>query len=75
MTHSLTHDALIRLSTTRRLSPFASVVVRFAALVVTWEMRRRTRRHLVHLDDHLLQDVGLTRNAARTEARRLFWQI
>lgn len=75
MTHSQTHAALISLTATRRLSPMTSIVVRFAALVVTWEMRRRTRRHLVHLDDHLLRDVGLTRNEAKIEARRLFWQI
>lgn len=75
MAHSLTQDALIRLNTTQKLPLLAVVAVRFASLVVSWEMRRRTRLHLVNLDDHLLRDVGLTRDEAKIEAARMFWQI
>lgn len=33
----------------------------------------RQRRHLRDLPDHLLKDIGLTREAARAEAERRFW--
>ncbi|MES2145511.1 MAG: DUF1127 domain-containing protein [Pseudomonadota bacterium] len=35
--------------------------------------RRRGRKALVHLDDHLLRDIGLTRRAAADEAGKPFW--
>ena len=75
MTRSLTHDALARLSDAPKLPLLAVVAVRFASLLVTWETRRRTRMHLLELDDHLLRDVGLTRAQAEAEAARSFWQI
>ncbi len=33
------------------------------------------RRRLSRLDDRALQDIGLTRDTARSEARRPFWDI
>ena len=33
----------------------------------------RERRGLRHLDDHLLRDIGLTREQAIEEAARPFW--
>lgn len=36
--------------------------------------RHRQRRLLLELDDHLLADVGLSREAAAREARKWFWQ-
>lgn len=36
-------------------------------------MVARTRRALKHLDDHLLADVGLSRDDAEAEARRPLW--
>ncbi len=33
----------------------------------------RSRRGLIHLDDHLLQDIGLTRSQALAEAERPVW--
>jgi uncharacterized protein YjiS (DUF1127 family) len=35
--------------------------------------RARQRRHLAELDDAMLRDIGLTRDEARREARRPFW--
>lgn len=35
----------------------------------------RSRRRLDDLDDHLLQDIGLSRDIARTEARRPVWDV
>lgn len=39
-----------------------------------WVERRRQRRHLGALDDHLLRDIGITRVQARREARRWFFE-
>ena len=36
--------------------------------------RRRQRRVLAELDEHLLRDIGLTREQALAEARRLPWR-
>lgn len=33
----------------------------------------RQRRRLIELDDALLKDIGLTRDQARREAERPFW--
>lgn len=35
----------------------------------------RQRRHLAALDDALLADIGLTREDARREAARPFWDL
>ncbi|ASP33429.1 DUF1127 domain-containing protein [Labrenzia sp. VG12] len=36
---------------------------------------RRTRLDLLELSDHQLDDLGLSREAARQEAQRPFWDI
>lgn len=36
--------------------------------------RRRQRQALLELDDHLLDDIGLTREQATKEARKPFWK-
>lgn len=36
---------------------------------------RRQRRRLAALDDHMLEDIGVTRDAAETEARRTLWDV
>ncbi|MEM8742477.1 MAG: DUF1127 domain-containing protein [Pseudomonadota bacterium] len=38
-----------------------------------WMARARSRADLATLDDHLLDDIGVTRADARREARRPFW--
>lgn len=48
--------------------------VRVAYLVSLWSRRRHTRRTLRTLDDFQLTDIGLTRRAARDEARKWFWR-
>lgn len=35
----------------------------------------RQRLHLEDLDAHLLEDIGIDRDMARTEARRPFWDL
>ena len=36
--------------------------------------RRRGRQKLLELDDHLLEDIGVTRDQAEGQARKWFWQ-
>jgi uncharacterized protein YjiS (DUF1127 family) len=55
-------------------SPFALVVVTFAELLLNWDMRHKTRKSLKKLTYAELDDIGLTRAQACTEARRMFWQ-
>jgi uncharacterized protein YjiS (DUF1127 family) len=50
---------------TRGRSPIARL---FAALQV-----RRERLHLAALDEHMLTDIGLTRDEAEAEARLPLW--
>ena len=59
-----------------------------AAVVRTWRLDRshaatattdraekaRQRGLLLELDDRLLQDIGVTREEARREARKPFWK-
>ncbi|SLN38535.1 hypothetical protein ROJ8625_01775 [Roseivivax jejudonensis] len=56
------------------LAPPAALALTVAVTLVKWSERRRTRRALADLDDHLLDDIGLDRWTAHAEARRAFWQ-
>ncbi|MEL6234031.1 MAG: DUF1127 domain-containing protein [Pseudomonadota bacterium] len=42
-------------------------------LLLRWLQRARSRADLAALEDHMLKDIGLTREAAQREARRPFW--
>jgi uncharacterized protein YjiS (DUF1127 family) len=56
------------------ITPFAAALARKAiATLLSWGDRRRQRRALAELDDHLLRDIGLTRHQARVEALRPLW--
>jgi len=50
----------------------------FGRFVIAWlhaaAERRRQRRALAMLDEHLLRDIGVTREQARAEARRAPWR-
>ena len=58
----------------RPLPLLATIALRTAVVLAKWSERRRTRKALGQLDDHLLRDVGLERHVAYKEARRMFWQ-
>jgi uncharacterized protein YjiS (DUF1127 family) len=48
-----------------------------AATIGLWLARSRQRRHLGELaewDDHLLKDIGVSREAALREAAKPFWR-
>lgn len=40
----------------------------------TWHFRARSRRRLLTLDDHLLADIGKSRQNAAREVAKPFWQ-
>ena len=42
--------------------------------LVRWLDASRTRQTLDELDAHLLRDIGITREDARHEACKFFWQ-
>jgi len=75
MTQTLTNKALLQMTASPTLPLVATIAVRFAGLVTTWDNRQRTRNQLKHLDNHLLEDIGVTYAQARKEAARRFWQI
>jgi uncharacterized protein YjiS (DUF1127 family) len=50
-----------------------SLVSRLTNAVTTALTRRRDRRILARLDQHLLRDIGLSSDEARTEAAKPFW--
>lgn len=46
---------------------------RIASLISLWTARHRERCELAKLDNHMLRDIGLTKEQARSEADRPFW--
>ena len=42
-------------------------------LAAMWRSRARQRKALARLDDRLLADIGLTREAQIVECSKLFW--
>lgn len=49
-------------------------LLRVVAILELWSERRRQRRALRGLSDHMLKDVGLSRGQAEYEGRRPFWR-
>jgi uncharacterized protein YjiS (DUF1127 family) len=49
-------------------------LARIGRTLALWHERSRQRRHVVHLNDHLLRDIGLTRADIDAERQKRFWQ-
>lgn len=60
--------------TISHLPPLSRAAVRLTNLVVAWEVRQRSRKHLTRLDDRLLRDIGLDNMSAGVEALKPFWR-
>ncbi|MEL7164266.1 MAG: DUF1127 domain-containing protein [Pseudomonadota bacterium] len=73
--HSTFATDMAYLATQSRVPASAALAVRVAVTLSKWATIRRTRMALSRLPDHLLQDVGLTRAEAKTEAERVFWRM
>jgi uncharacterized protein YjiS (DUF1127 family) len=54
-------------------STAGSLLRRCGAVLGTWMARARERRALRELNDHLLDDIGITRADARREWDKPFW--
>lgn len=52
----------------------ASGLLRLVQIGELWLERRRQRRMLGRLSDHLLKDIGVTRSEALREAAKPFWR-
>lgn len=74
MAPSLHTAKLALLNDQARLPPVAHILIAMAIMVTKWDQHRRTRKALNGLEPHLLEDVGLTRDAAYSEASKPFWK-
>ncbi|MEJ6398925.1 DUF1127 domain-containing protein [Yoonia sp. 208BN28-4] len=72
--HTTVTAQIAHLNAQAKLPTLARFCVAVAVKVTKWESAFRTRRHLARLDPHELDDIGLTRHAAKTEADKPFWQ-
>ena len=48
-------------------------VMHAAKQLHSWHQRQRQRQALADLDEHLLSDIGITREAAAREVAKPFW--
>jgi uncharacterized protein YjiS (DUF1127 family) len=53
--------------------PLAGWISRSLATPARMHARRRQRQALLDLDDHLLADIGVSREQALREAHKRFW--
>ncbi|MEZ5830668.1 MAG: DUF1127 domain-containing protein [Dongiaceae bacterium] len=51
-----------------------ALVLQAIATSWQWSHRRRERRTLLRLDDHMLRDIGIDRSHAEQMAARSFWR-
>ena len=74
MSETRIKSVLIDLNEAPSLPLFAQFAVLLAGVVTKWRTNARTRNQLWHLSDHHLRDIGLTREAATSEAKLPFWK-
>ncbi|MDA7424491.1 DUF1127 domain-containing protein [Thalassococcus lentus] len=74
MTQTAMNPALAYLADAPRLPILATAALRVVAFAVKCHERARTRQSLSHLDQYLLDDIGVSPAQARREASKPFWQ-
>ncbi|MFK7837899.1 MAG: DUF1127 domain-containing protein [Sulfitobacter sp.] len=67
----MTHSTLVRPTTCVPARRSVSVLSMINAVQAAW----RSRQQLAALEDHMLEDIGITQKAARTEANRPLWDV
>jgi uncharacterized protein YjiS (DUF1127 family) len=50
-----------------------NALLRGVLLLERWIERRRQRRAVLELSDHVLKDIGVSRSEAEREGRKPFW--
>jgi uncharacterized protein YjiS (DUF1127 family) len=73
MLTTMTAGAVATLGTALRSSPLLRFVVGTAHGFGPWAERRRQLRALAELDEHLLRDVGLSREDVERACSKSFW--
>ncbi len=51
-----------------------ALVARGIEILLMWQRRANERQALVHLDDRILRDLGLSRSEIIRESRKPFWR-
>ncbi|TNF89702.1 MAG: DUF1127 domain-containing protein [Gammaproteobacteria bacterium] len=51
-----------------------AVAVKVQTVVGTWIRRSNERRHLAMMNEHLLNDIGLSPYEVQKETAKFFWQ-
>ena len=54
--------------------PRASLFARLLQTVETWQKRHQSRRELLQVEAHMLDDMGIDWVDAQREARKPFWR-
>jgi uncharacterized protein YjiS (DUF1127 family) len=71
---SLSHQARDLSSNRSGVAAAGGLLVALFDRLADWSERRRQRRALEALPDHLLSDIGLSRADAEQEADKPFWR-
>lgn len=51
------------------------IILDMLAQFALWQDRARSRRMLLQLDDHLLQDIGMTEDMLAAETGKPWWRV
>ncbi|HVJ42524.1 MAG TPA: DUF1127 domain-containing protein [Dongiaceae bacterium] len=52
-----------------------AVAVQLVELMLDWRERRRQRRRLATMDEHMLRDIGLSTADVEHEVHKPFWRL
>ncbi|MEM8952251.1 MAG: DUF1127 domain-containing protein [Pseudomonadota bacterium] len=69
--HQAQHDHAAQADNGR--PPLYRLIAGIADALERWRQRREQRRAMAMLSDHLLRDIGLTRQDVEQELRKPFW--
>ena len=68
------HSLDTRTQARGNLRALGALLVRFVDIILDWQERAQQRRHLSGLDDHLLNDIGISRSDVDAESTKPFWK-